>query len=140
MNINATRVLSCNAENAADKIPPLDFIEANDLVRTALARRGCSDALPTDFVLQYGDGEGRGDGRGVRGGRGGRGGGHGTVRKELKLNGKSICHAWNNLRPCNGTPITDGCKSQSGEERLHKCSWVDNGKFCAKDHKKREHK
>jgi hypothetical protein len=68
------------------------------------------------------------------------GGGHGTVRKELKLNGKSICHAWNNLRPCNGTPITDGCKSQSGEERLHKCSWVDNGKFCAKDHKKREHK
>ena len=125
-----------------DKIPPLlDFTEANDLVCTTLARRGCSDALPSHFALQYGDGEGREEGRSVRGGRGGRGGGsgggHGTVRQELKLNGKSVCHAWNNQRPCNGTPpTTDGCKSQSGEERLHKCSWVDNGTFCGRTTKR----
>ena len=145
------RILSCNAENAADNLPPLDFTEANDLVKTALARRGLSDALPTDAAVFFGDGHGgRGGGRGGnrggdRGGdrgshRGGRGGGLSSQRKELKLDGKSVCHAWNNLKPCNGTPTSDGCKAQTGEERLHRCSWVDNNKFCGKDHKKREHK
>ena len=51
------RILSCNAENAADNLPPLDFTEANDLVKTALARRGISDALPTD-APSFGDGHG----------------------------------------------------------------------------------
>ena len=132
--------MSCNAENAADNLPPLDFTEANELVKTALARRGLTDALPTDSHSSFGQvrGEGRQDSQ--RGGhRGGRGGSTNT-RPVLKLNGKAVCHAWNNLRPCNGTPIPDGCKSQAGEERLHKCSWVDNGKLCGKDHKKREHK
>jgi hypothetical protein len=120
-------------------LPPLDFTEANDLVRTALARRGLSDALPSDSSFLVGEGQGgRGGGRPSH--RGGRGGGLSSVRRELKLDGKSICHAWNNQKPCNGTPTTDGCKAQTGEERLHKCSWVDNNKFCGKDHKKREHK
>ena len=135
-----SRILSCNAENAADNLPPLDFAEANELVKTALARRGFTDALPTD-VAPYGRVEGRLEGRldGQRGSfRGGRGGG--TIRPTLKINGKQVCHIWNNMRPCNGTPTADGCKSQSGEERLHKCSWVDNGKLCGKDHKKGEHK
>ena len=48
-----SRILSCNAENAADNLPPLDFAEANELVKTALARRGFTDALPTD-VAPYG--------------------------------------------------------------------------------------
>ena len=43
---------------------------------------------------KYGDGEVRVDGRGVLGGHGGA---HGTVRKELILNGMPVCHAWNNL-------------------------------------------
>ena len=38
------------------------------------------------------------------------------------------------------SPTTDGCKAQTGEERLHKCSRVDNNKFCGKDHKRRENK
>ena len=136
INMINFRILSCNAENAADNLPPLDFAEANELVKTALARRGFTDALPTDTAT-YGRGDGRVDGQrgGFRGGRGG-----GTVRPILKINGKQVCHIWNNMRPCNGTPTADGCKSQSGEERLHKCSWVDNGKLCGKDHKKREHK
>jgi hypothetical protein len=128
-----SRILSCNAENAADNLPPLDFAEANELVKTALARRGFTDALPTD-VAPYGRVEGRLEGRldGQRGSfRGGRGGG--IVRPTLKINGKQVCQIWNNMRPCNGTPTADGCKSQSGEERLHKCSWVDNGKLCGKD-------
>ena len=128
-----SRILSCNAE---DNLPPLDFAEANELVKTALARRGFTDALPTD-VAPYGRVEGRLEGR-LDGQRGGRGGG--IVRPTLKINGKQVCHIWNNMRPCNGTPTADGCKSQSGEERLPKCSWVDNGKLCGKDHKKREHK
>ena len=51
------------------------------------------------------------------------------MRRELKLDGKNVCHAWNNQKPCNGTPTPDGCKAQTGEERLHMCSWVDNNKF-----------
>ena len=131
-----SRILSCNAENAADNLLPLDFAEASKLVKTALARRGFTDALPTNATPYVGV-EGCIDGQrgGFRGGRGG-----GTVRPTLKINGKQVCHIWNNNRPCNGTPTADGCKSQSGEERLHKCSWVDNGKVCGKDHKKREHK
>lgn len=138
-NFRNLRILSCNAENAADNLPPLEFTEANELVRTALARRGLSDALPTDSSVLYGEVHGGRGGSRV-GNRGGRGGGIVGVKRELKLDGKSVCHAWNNQKPCNGTPTADGCKAQTGEERLHKCSWVDNNKYCGKDHKKREHK
>ena len=103
-----SRILSCNAENAADNLPPLDFAEANELVKTALARRSFTDALPTD-VAPYGRVEGRQEGRldGQRGSfRGGRGGG--TIRPTLKINGKQVCHIWNNMRPCNGTQTADG--------------------------------
>ena len=41
---------SCNAENAVDNLPPLDFAESNELVKTALARRGFTYALPTDVA------------------------------------------------------------------------------------------
>ena len=76
VNFTVTRLLSCNAENAVDKIPPLDFTEANDIVCRALARRGLSDALPIDVALRYGDG----DGRCVRGGCVGRSGVHNTTQ------------------------------------------------------------
>ena len=110
------------------------------LGKTALARIPFTDALATDAAF-YARGEGRQEGRidGQRGGfRGGRSGG--IVRPTLKFNGKQFCHILNNMRPCNGTPTADGCKSQSGEERLHKCSWVDYGKLCGKYHKKMEQK
>ena len=132
------RILSCNAENASDSLPPLDFTEANDIVKTAMARRGLSDALPTDSQAYF-----DGSNRGGRGGGQGRGGGRGGItsqRNELKINGKSVCHSWNNNKPCNGTPSTDGCRGTSGDERLHKCSWVENGKYCGEKHRKREHK
>ena len=90
-NYRHLRILSCNAENAANNLHPLEFTE---LVRTALARRGLSDALPTDSSVFYG--EGHGGGRG--GNRGGRGGGQVGARKELKLDGESVCHAWNNQK------------------------------------------
>ena len=99
--------MSCNAENAADHIPPLDFNEVNDLVKTSLARRGLSDALPTDSSFGQGQGQGRGNGRGGRGGRlddrGNRALGNRT-RPQVKINGKALCYTWNNNRPCNGTP------------------------------------
>ena len=31
------RILSCNAENASDSLPPLDFTEAKDIVKTGKA-------------------------------------------------------------------------------------------------------
>ena len=90
-NYRHLRILSCNAENAANNLHPLEFTE---LVRTALAQRGLSDALPTDSSVFYG--EGHGGGRG--GNRGGCGGGQVGARKELKLDGESVCHAWNNQK------------------------------------------
>ena len=42
--------------------PPLDFADASELVKTALARRGFTEALPTD-VAPYGRVEGRLEGR-----------------------------------------------------------------------------
>ena len=45
-NLYTFRILSCNAENASDSLPPLDFTEANDIVKTA--SRGLSDNLLTD--------------------------------------------------------------------------------------------
>ena len=119
-------------------MPPLDFVEANELVKTSLARRGFASELPTDQSFVQGRGDGRGNVR--LGGGGGAQGVRNTTRKELKLNGKSVCYLWNNNKPCIGTLTADGCKGQSGEERLHRCSWVDNNKLCGKDHKKREHK
>ena len=119
-------------------MPPLDFVEANELVKTSLARRGFASELPTDQSFVQGRGDGRGNVR--LGGGGGAQGVRSTTRRELKLNGKSVCYLWNNHKPCIGTLTADGCKGQSGEERLHRCSWVDNNKLCGKDHKKREHK
>ena len=74
-NLFTFRILSCNAENASDSLPPIDFTEANDIVKTAMARRGLSDALPTDGQAYF-DGSNRGGGRGGGHARGGgRGGG-----------------------------------------------------------------
>ena len=138
-NLFTFRILSCNAENASDSLPPIDFTEANDIVKTAMARRGLSDALPSDGQAYF-DGGNRGGGRGGGHARGGGRGGGIPPRKELKLDGKTVCHSWNNNKPCNGIPSSEGCRATSGEERLHKCSWVEHGKYCGKDHKKRDHK
>ena len=115
-------------------MPPLDFVEANELVKTALARRGFASELPTDQSFVRVSGYGRVNGLG------GAQGFCSTTRRELKLNGNFVCYQWDNHKPCIGTLTTYGCKGQSGKESLHICSWVGNNKLCGKHHKKREHK
>ena len=87
--------------------------------------------------VQEGGFSGRGGHQG--GHRGGQRGGStsgGLPPIQLKLNRKSLCIAWNNNMPCNGSPTTDGCKTKSGG---YKFSWIDKGKFCGRDHRKRKH-
>ena len=94
-NLYTFRILSYNAENDSDSLPPLDFTESNDIVKTAMARRGLSDALPTDGQAYF-DGSNRSGGRGGGHARGGGRGGGIPPRKELKLDGETVCHSWNN--------------------------------------------
>ena len=44
------------------------------------------------------------------------------------------------FEPCNCIPSPEECRATFGEERLHKCSWVEYGKYCSQDHKKSDHK
>ena len=141
-----------NATRATNGLPTLSFSEHEDALKDSMIRNGLNPSPPVAIArLGQGSGSNRGARRGGGAPRETRGGYSAKIKSESSshnrgpplFQGSQLCYGFNSFdRECKNSPVSGGCKDNSGKFFHHVCSKfvAEKNSHCFARHRRRDHK